>query len=86
MVASPLFQWYRAHGFIVENITTFVHYDPIPCFENFAAEVANARRKADVDRSGTAAGNMAKLIGKLKFVKTDSFFSKKYLIVFLKNI
>ena len=45
MVASPLIRWYHAHGLIVTNITTFVRYDPIPCFENFAAEVANARRK-----------------------------------------
>ena len=41
MVASPLIQWYCAHGVIVENITSFVRYDPIPCFKNFADEVAN---------------------------------------------
>ena len=49
MVASPLIQWYHAHGLIVSNFTIFVRYKPIPCFENFAAEVANARRKADID-------------------------------------
>ena len=65
MVASPLLQWYCAHGLIVDNIIAFFQYDPIPCFQKFTQEVANARKKADVDQSRTAAGNTAKLIGDL---------------------
>ena len=67
MVASPLLKWYCTHGLIVENITTFIEYEPVACFQNFTQEVSNAHRKADIDRSGTAAGNTAKLIGKLIF-------------------
>ena len=63
--ASPLLQWYYAHGLVIENITAFVRYEPITCFSKFTEEVAATRRKADVDQTGTAAGNMAKLIGKL---------------------
>ena len=33
MVASPLIRWYSAHGIIVKNITCFVRYDPIRCFQ-----------------------------------------------------
>ena len=54
MVASPLIQWYCAHGLIVDNITAFVRYDPIPCFRKFNEEVAATGRKADVDQTGTA--------------------------------
>ena len=68
MVATPLLQWYCTHGLIAENITAFVEYDPVPCFQNFTEEVANARRKTDVDQSGTAAGNTVKLIGKLNIL------------------
>ena len=70
MVASPLIQWHCAHGLIVDNITTFVCYDPIPCFQNFTEEVASTQRKADADQSGTAAGNTAKLIGNAIYGKT----------------
>ena len=70
MVASPLIKWYCAHGLIVNNITSFVRYEPIPCFAKFATEVADARRAADNDRSGTAAGNTAKLVGNALYGKT----------------
>ena len=68
MVASPLLQWYCAHGLIADNITTFFEYDPVPCFQKFKEEVANACRKIDVNQSRTAAGNTAKLIGKLNIL------------------
>ena len=54
----------------MKNITCFVRYDPIPCFKNFADEVANTRRHADRDQSGAAAGNTAKLIGNALYGKT----------------
>ena len=65
MVATPLLQWYYKHGLVVDNITAFVRYEPIPCFSKFTKEVAATRRKADFNKAGTAAGNTAKLIGKL---------------------
>ena len=68
MVAMLLLQWYCTHGLIADNITAFVEYDPVPCFQKFTEEEANARRKADVDQSGTAARNTAKLIGKLNIL------------------
>ena len=68
MVATSLLQWYCTHGLIAENITAFVEYDPNPCFQKFTEEVANARRKVDVDQSGIAARNTAKLIGKLNIL------------------
>ena len=70
MVASQLIQWYCAHDLVVENMRAFVRYKPIACFQNFAEEVATARRKADVDQTGTAAGNTAKLIGNALYGKT----------------
>jgi hypothetical protein len=70
MLATPLIQWYCDHGLLVDNITSFVRYDPIPCFRNFTEEVANARRKADIDQTGTAAGNTAKLVGNALYGKT----------------
>ena len=75
MVATPLLQWYCTHGLIAENITAFVEYDPVPCFQNFTEAVANARMKAAVDQSWTAAGNTAKLIGKVN----------KYLSIVIKS-
>ena len=68
MLATPLLKWYLNHGLIVNNITAFVQYKPIPVFQEFAEEVATTRRKADCDKIGTAAGNTAKLIGKLLFL------------------
>ena len=65
MVATPLLQWYCTHGLVVDNITAFVWYKPVQCFRKFTEEVAATRRKADSDKVGTAAGNTAKLIGKL---------------------
>ena len=65
MVASPLFQWYYVHGLVIENIIAFVCYEPVPCFSKFTKEVTATHRKADFDKAGTAAGNTAKLIGKL---------------------
>ena len=67
MIASPLLKWYCDHDLIVENITTFIQYEPSACFQTFTEEVSNARRKADVDQSGTAASNTAKLMGKFTF-------------------
>jgi hypothetical protein len=67
MVASPLLKWYHTHGLKVNNVTAFIEYEPVACFQGFTEEISNARRKADSDQSGTAAGNTAKLIGKLIF-------------------
>ena len=67
MLATPLLKWYLKHGLIINNITAFVQYDPIPVFREFAEKVAATRRKADCDEAGSAVGNTAKLIGKLFF-------------------
>ena len=60
----------HADGLIVNTLTACVRYEPIPCFRNFTEEVATARRKADVDQTGTAAANTAKLIGNALYGKT----------------
>ena len=45
-------------GLVVDNITAFVHYEPVWCFHKFTEEVTATRRKADSDKAGTAAGNI----------------------------
>ena len=70
MVVTPLLQWYCTHSLVVDNITAFVRYEPVQYFCKFTEEVAATRRKVDSDKAGTAAGNMAKLIGKLNIFLT----------------
>jgi hypothetical protein len=82
MVASPLLKWYYTHGLDVTNITAFIEYEPVRCFQDFTEEISEARRKADHDQSGTAAGNTAKLIGKVTFFISKTFKRARYLIVF----
>ena len=65
MVVFPLIQWYCAHGLVVDNITAFVRYEPMACFQKNTEEVATTRRKADSDKAGAVTENTAKLIGKL---------------------
>ena len=65
VAVSLLLRSYCAHGLIVDNVTAFVRYKPVPCFCKFTEKVAATRCKADDDKPGTAAGNAAKLIGEL---------------------
>ena len=67
MLSTPLLKWYAEHGLIVSNITAFIQYDPVPVFHKFAEEVAATRRSTDSDKTGSATGNTAKLIGMLLF-------------------
>ena len=57
-----MLHWYHTHGLIIENISAFIQYNPVRCFQQFMEEVADEQRAADANTLGNAAGNMVKLI------------------------
>ena len=44
MVATPLLHWYDKHGLVIDKITAFIRYEPVPCLKDFTKEIANTWR------------------------------------------
>ena len=51
MVASHLLRWYYTHGLVVDNITAFVRYEQMACFQKFTEEVVATQRTANSDKA-----------------------------------
>ncbi len=50
LLATPLLQWYLAHGLVVDRVYQIVEYERKPCFRQFGESVSTARR-AGIRRS-----------------------------------
>ena len=63
LLATPLLQWYLAHGLQVTKIYQVIEFTPVACFAKFEKEVTEARRQGDEDLSKSIIADTMKLIG-----------------------
>ena len=70
LLATPLLQWYLAHGLVVEHVYQIIEFQPNPCFRRFGESVSTARREGDSDPNKTIIADTIKLIGNSGYGKT----------------
>ena len=63
LLISPLLQWYLKKGLKITHVYQVIQYLPAPCFNGFAEEVSNARRRGDSDPDGAIVADTMKLLG-----------------------
>ena len=70
LLATPLLQWYLAHGLVVDHVYQIIEYQPNPCFRRFGESVSTARREGDADPNKTIIADTMKLLGNSGHGKT----------------
>ena len=70
LLATPLLQWYLAHGLEVKKIYQVIQYWPNDCFKAFGEKVSQARRDGDADPDQAIIADTMKLLGNSAYGKT----------------
>ena len=70
LLATPLIQWYIAHGLVVDRVYQIVEYERKPCFRQFGESVSAARRDGDADPDKAIIADTMKLLGNSAYGKT----------------
>ena len=70
LLATPLLQWYIAHGLVVDRVYQIVEYERKPCFRQFGESVSAARRDGDADPDKAIIADTMKLLGNSAYGKT----------------
>ena len=68
--ATPLLQWYLAHGLVVDRVYQIVEYHREACFRQFGESVSTARRAGDADPDKAIIADTMKLLGNSAYGKT----------------
>ena len=67
--ATPLLQWYLAHGLVVDRVYQIVEYERKPCFRQFGESVSAARRDGDANPDKAIIADTMKLLGNSAYGK-----------------
>ena len=70
LLATPLLQWYLAHGLVIDRVYQVVEYHREACFRHFGESVSAARREGDADPDKTIIADTMKLLGNSAYGKT----------------
>ena len=70
LLATPLLQWYLAHGLVIDRVYQVVEYHREACFRHFGESVSAARREGDADPDKAIIADTIKLLGNSAYGKT----------------
>ena len=70
LLATPLLQWYLAHGLVIDRVYQVVEYHREACFRHFGESVSAARREGDADPDKAIIADTMKLLGNSAYGKT----------------
>ena len=70
LLATPLLQWYLAHGLVIDRVYQVVDYHREACFRHFGESVSAARREGDADPDKAIIADTMKLLGNSAYGKT----------------
>ena len=70
LLATPLLQWYLAHGLVIEHVYQIIEFQLNPCFRRFGESASTARREGDSDPNKTIIADTMKLLGNSGYGKT----------------
>ena len=70
LLATPLLQWYLAHGLVIDRVYQVVEYHREACFRQFGESVSTARRAGDADPDKAIIADTMKLLGNSAYGKT----------------
>ena len=70
LLATPLLQWYLAHGLVIDRVYQVVEYHREACFRHFGESVSASRRAGDADPNKTIIADTMKLLGNSAYGKT----------------
>ena len=76
LLATPLLQWYLAHGLVVDHVYQIIEYQPNPCFRRFGESVSTARREGDADPNKTIIADTMTLLGNSGYGKTVTYVDR----------
>ena len=68
--ATPLLQWYLAHGLVIDRVYQVVECHREACFRHFGESVSAARREGDADPDKAIIADTMKLLGNSAYGKT----------------
>ena len=69
LLATPLLQWYLAHGLVIDRVYLVVEYHREACFRHFGESVSAARREGDADPDKAIIADTMKLLGNSAYGK-----------------
>ena len=78
LLATPLLQWYLAHGLVVDRVYQIVEYERKPCFRQFGESVSAARRDGDADPDKAIIADTMKLLGNSAYGKTVTTAGRRH--------
>ena len=70
LLATPLLQWYLAHGLVIDRVYQVVEYHREACFRHFGESVSAARREGDADPDKAIIADTMKLLDNSAYCKT----------------
>ena len=70
LLATPLLQWYLAHGLVIDRVYQVVEYHREACFRHFGESVSAARRAGGADPDKAIIADTMKLLGNSAYGKT----------------
>ena len=85
LLSTPLLKWYLEKGLELTDVKIVIQFTPEKCFENFGANVSNARREGDIDKSKSIISDSMKLIGNSSYGKVITDVKRFTTVQYLSN-
>ena len=85
LLYPPLFKWYHEHGLEITAVHRTIDYYPQKLFDWFVKEVANMRRKGDVEAEKALLAEVFKLLGNSAYGKLIEAVERQTRVMYRKD-
>ena len=85
LLYAPLLKWYHEHGLEITAVHRTIDYVPKKIFDWFVQEVANMRRKGDVEAEKALLAEVYKLLGNIAFGKLIEAVERQTKVLYTKD-
>ena len=85
LLYAPLLKWYHEHGLEITAVHRTIDYIPRKIFSWFVQEVANMRRKGDVEADKALFANVYKLLGNSAYGKFIEAVERQTKVLYTKD-
>ena len=85
LLYAPLLKWYHEHGLEITAVHRTIDYVPQKIFDWFVQEVANMRRKGDVEAEKALLAEIYKLLGNSAYGKFSEAVERQTKVMYTKD-
>ena len=85
LLCAPLLKWYHEHGLEITAVQRTIDYYPQKTFSWFVNEVANMRRKGDVEADKALLAEVFKLLGNSAYGKFIEAVERQTRVMYTKD-